>query len=465
MAPRIVVLCDGTWCGRETDTRTNIYLLARLFGVPITNLDSTDTYVRLADPAAPADRQVVARYRHGVGLGGGFLDYLFDAATASDLAEEVISAYRFIVDHYTPDHEIWMFGLSRGAYTVRSVAGLINNYGILNSKALGLTNDQTNRLCQEAYSLYKSRDPNNAPHAPDSLDFRQRNSWPLIGDEVPIGETPLKSPVRFMGLFDTVGSLGIPTFTGGLGLDYPEFYDDVVSSVVQNVCHLVSVHDRLWAFQPCLATRQDGKGGGIHEEWIPGCHYDLGRQRFRFWRSGGGLLERVINAISYIPIVGPGKTIEPNLVLSDFALGKMLEQIRQNDTDNILLPQSPSDVLTAMGSAIAPNPRGNARWGKDYLGSGDVYSNWLDYGPFGSRLGSLATRVFGSLAVWKVLADVRERVIPARNATVYPYGQPDKTLPDFQCLDQLGGITGGQVRRYPSQTAEAWARRTGTPWP
>lgn len=140
-----------------------------------------------------------------------------------------------------------------------------------------------------------------------------------------------------MGLFDTVGSLGIPTFTGGLGLNYPEFYDEVVSSAVQQVCHLVSIHDRLWAFQPCLARRKGGKRVGIHEEWIPGCHYDLGRQRFRFWRSGGGLLETFINAASYIPIVGPGRTVHPNLVLSDLALRKMLEQIRQHDTDNILL--------------------------------------------------------------------------------------------------------------------------------
>ncbi len=448
MAPRIVVLCDGTWCGRETATQTNIYRLAQLFRVPITNLDSTDTYVRLANPADPADRRVVARYRHGVGLGGGFLDYLFDGATASELAEEVISTYRFIVDHYTPDHEIWMFGLSRGAYTVRSVAGLINNYGILNPKALGLTDDQTNRLCQEAYSLYKSRDPNNAPHAPDSLDFRQRNSWPLTGDVGPL-QCP---PVRFMGLFDTVGSLGIPTFTGGLGLDYPEFYDDVVSSVVQNVCHLVSVHDRLWAFQPCLARRKDGNKGGIHEEWIPGCHYDLGRQRFRFWRSGAGLLERFINAISYIPLVGPGRTIQPNPVLSDFAFGKMLEQIRQNDTDNILIPESSSDVrLTALGS--------------DDRGSGDVYGNLLEYGPLGGRIGSLVTRILGQLAVWNVLLDLRERVIPSRNATVYRYGQPDKNLPDSQSLDKLADLTKGRERRYPSQTAESWAKRTGTPWP
>jgi hypothetical protein len=466
MAPRIVVLCDGTWCGRETDTRTNIYRLAKLFDVPITNLDSTDTYIRLADPADPPDRQVVARYRHGVGLGGTFLDYLFNAATASDLAEEVILTYRFIVDHYTPDHEIWMFGLSRGAYTVRSVAGLINNYGIINPKALGLTNDdQISRLCQEAYYLYKSRDPNNEPHAADSLNFRQRNSWPLIGDPVPAGETPPQPPVRFMGLFDTVGSLGIPTFTGGLGLNYPEFYDDVVSSVVQNVCHLVSVHDRLWVFQPCLARRKDGKKAGIHEEWLPGCHYDLGRQRFRFWRSGGGVLERFINFISYLPIIGLGKTVEPNLVLSDFALLRMLAQIEQNDTGNILLQESPPDVLTTLDSAIAPNSQGKNRQGKYYLGNGDVYGNLLDYGPFGSVLGSLATRILGRLAVWNVLFALRERVIPTGDATVYHYGQVDRNLPGSQRLDKLGDITEGQGGRYPSQTAESWAQRSGTPWP
>lgn len=42
MAPRIVVLCDGTWCGRETNTQTNIYLLAQILQVSITNLNPTD---------------------------------------------------------------------------------------------------------------------------------------------------------------------------------------------------------------------------------------------------------------------------------------------------------------------------------------------------------------------------------------------------------------------------------------
>ncbi|RGP53772.1 hypothetical protein FSPOR_12009 [Fusarium sporotrichioides] len=467
MAPRIVVLCDGTWCGRETNTKTNIYRLAQLFQVPIDNPNSTDTYFRQVNPADPPDRQIVARYRHGVGLGAGFLDYLFNGATASDLKEEVISAYQFIVDHYTPNHEIWMFGLSRGAYTVRSVAGLINNYGIIDRQRLGLDDAETYEICNEGYVLYKTRGPNNEPHGPESFNFRQRNSWPLVGDPVPPGAVPPQPPVRFMGLFDTVGSLGIPTFTGGLGLNYPQFYDDVVSSVVENVCHLVSVHDRLWAFQPCLARRTDGGAVGIHEEWLPGCHYDLGRQKFQFWRSGGGVFEKLVSIASYIPFFGQGRTVYPNLVLSDFALMKMLEQIWNNDTGRLLFQQPPPIVLANLNSAIRPVAPGHVipRILRSDLGDGDVYENILNYGPFGSPLGSLVTRYLGELAIWKVLFELRRRVIPAENATVYRYGQADMSLPGQQSLDRLGNITGDGGRRYSSRTAESWARRSGTPWP
>ncbi|KAK4126831.1 hypothetical protein N657DRAFT_640699 [Parathielavia appendiculata] len=449
MAPRIIVLCDGTWCGRETGTQTNIYRLARLFQVPISDLNSTHEYIRHPDPAVPANSQVVARYRHGVGLGGSFLDYLFNGATATDLAEEVISAYSFIVNHYTPSHEVWMFGLSRGAYTVRSVAGLINNYGIIDRVRLGLSDDQTRQLCEEAYYLYKCPDPDNRPHARDSIDFRRRNSWPLIGDAVP---GPLQPPVRFMGLFDTVGSLGIPTLTGGLGLNYPEFYDDRVSWAVRDVCHLVSVHDRLWAFQPCLARRTRGGRALIHEEWIPGCHYDLGRQRFRFWRSGGPLLERILSLISYIPIIGDGRTVEPNEVLSDLALWKMLQQVALHDAGGLLLQVPPLAALASLGSTI----------GTGNLGTGDVYGNIASYGPFGDRFGRSIARLLGHLAAWTVVFGTRDRVIPTGNATIYRYRQHDPQLPlVVNPIGDLGNISRGRDGRYPSETAESWALRSG----
>ncbi|KAK4182201.1 hypothetical protein QBC35DRAFT_510422 [Podospora australis] len=448
MAPRIVILADGTWCGRETNTKTNIYRLARLFELPIDNPNTTKDVILEANPGDALDRQVVARYRHGVGLGGTFLDYLFNGATASDLAAEVIATYKFIVDNHTDAYEIWMFGLSRGAYVVRAVAGLINNYGIINRKKLGLDDAQTEQMCRHAYYLYRSDRATTTPHCAESRAFRLKNSWPLIGDQEE-GQPAPRAPVRFMGLFDTVGSLGIPTLTGGLGLNWPEFHDDVVSSVVQDVCHLVSIHDRLWMFQPCLARRKEGREG-LHEEWIPGCHYDLGRQKFRFWRSGGGgVVEKLINAVSYLPIIGHGLTIEPNMVLSDFAFFKMLDHIRRHDDDGVLLPDHRMPVPV-------PHTR------KDQ-GSGDVYANIVSYG-LGSLVGPIVTRAFSHLALWNAIFDLRERMIPTADANVYRYRRPDTPL-HVPSLDQLADITEGPSRRYPSRTAESWAQWNGQQWP
>lgn len=58
-----------------------------------------------------------------------------------------------------------------------------------------------------------------------------------------------------MGLFDTVDSLGIPRLNTGVGFDWPEFYDQKISSEVEKVYHAISLHDRLWMFEPCLALR------------------------------------------------------------------------------------------------------------------------------------------------------------------------------------------------------------------
>jgi hypothetical protein len=71
---------------------------------------------------------IVAGYQEGVGLNRTFLEYIWDGATASAIGDECISVYKFIVENYTDEHEIWLFGFSRGAFTVRCVTGMINNY-------------------------------------------------------------------------------------------------------------------------------------------------------------------------------------------------------------------------------------------------------------------------------------------------------------------------------------------------
>lgn len=428
---RIVVLSDGTWCGRETDTQTNIYRLARLIGIPIDRPNSQDEYT-LNTPT------LHARYRHGVGLNSTFLDYLFNGVTAQDIATECISAYRFIVDNYTEDTEIWLFGLSRGAYTVRCVAGMINNCGIVRKCD---PDEDTDLLCKEVYRRYRSRYDVHRPDSEQSKAFRKRKSWPLIGDEDD-GEPRRRPPVRFMGLFDTVGSLGIPDFQWGVGLEWAAFYDDCVSSVVDQVGHFVSLHDRFFGFQPCLATRKDPALPGIHEEWLPGVHYDLGRQRFRFFRSGASWFERVLASWTYAT-----KVIEPNEALADLALLKMLRCIQQHDATGAIIPaaERKKAIQDLQHAMAAPHPA---------VGDGDVYANILAYGPFGHITWEIFKRVYRyAPSLSQTLLGLRDRLVPTDNARVYRFQEPDG---EVVAADSVADIAQVTPQRYPSETLRSW---------
>ncbi|KAF9385464.1 hypothetical protein CPB97_004772, partial [Podila verticillata] len=307
-----------------------------------------------ASPYHDTARDIRACYFPGVGLGGTFLEYLFNGATGSDIGRDCLDVYKYIVQHFTEDHEIWMFGLSRGAYTVRCVAGMINNCGILKRKTNN-NNDLTgeeNDLCNDVYKIYRSPDPEDRPDAQIIREFRTKASY-----NVP-------TPVKFMGLLDTVGSLGVPKLDAGVGLTFPEFYDQNVSSVVEKVYHALSIHDRLWCFQPCRALRDDKHRGNtnlqIHERWFPGCHYDIGRQKFRFLRDGQSWLERAASNISG-PLSG---VVKPNEVLADLVQKWMLECIKSN-SENTVIPNVDARINSLNGSMMAAN--------RD-IGSGDVYS-------------------------------------------------------------------------------------------
>ncbi|KAF9273420.1 hypothetical protein BGZ88_003823 [Linnemannia elongata] len=407
--PAVVVLCDGTWCGSETGTKTNISLLAEMIGIPT---DTPRHQLELLQQQQQQQQQWVQQEKHqwhqraqreqhkreqqeqpselpessnnrpdikacyfpGSGLRGTFPEYLFNGATGNDIARNCMEVYEYIVQHFTPEHEIWMFGLSRGAYTVRCVAGMINNCGILrrrdnNGNLLdqknngdGL-NDQERSLCKEVYRIYRSHDPVDHPEAPRSIAFKRRASYDVT------------TPVKFMGLFDTVGGLGIPYLNPGIGLTFNEFHDTKVSAVVEKVYHALSIHDRLWIFEPCYALpakhRIESKFE-IHESWFPGCHYDLGRQELRFFRSAGEGVEidELFGSLS--------KTIKPNQGFADLVLKWMLESMKDCGSTIILrIEEKIKELATRMKETATDR------------GSGDVYSNLFPYGPLGNQWESL----------------------------------------------------------------------------
>ncbi|KAL6411730.1 hypothetical protein AUP68_04104 [Ilyonectria robusta] len=436
---KLILLCDGTWCGKEAGTETNIHLLAKMVGIDV----DSELSIRNTNP-------VKARYADGVGLGSTFLHNLFECAVAVQINEECEAAYQYIVENYTPQFEIWMFGLSRGAYIVRSVAGMINNCGIIKptlDRHGNINRTITTMRCERVYKIYRCREEWAHPQSDDMKNFRIRNSHDV------------RTPVKFMGLFDTVGSLGIPELIGGEGLVWRDgFHDQSVSGVVEKVYHAVSLHDRLSAFRPCLVnrsvrSRRDPKFE-IHQKWFPGTHYDLGRQTFKFFRAGTSLPRAAVT----VPLNLLSGTVQPNTVLSDLVLKWMLESIQHEDPDGLVIPDINEEIQAVID---------RIRRGKD-VGSGDVYGHLLQYIPFGyvvrggyfmvggflpsvaRKFGETVQGLVGVKYIKDILVGCKPRCILRGTEDVYHYKDPDPSLGGLSIRD-LAQLTGG---RYPSTTYE-----------
>ncbi|KAH7381251.1 hypothetical protein DE146DRAFT_279674 [Phaeosphaeria sp. MPI-PUGE-AT-0046c] len=397
---RLVIFCDGTWVGRETKVAnappSNIRQLANMVGEveynETTVQESTVHPVRVHphvlsnhannfNPFASSTdtSNIIAGYQEGVGLNRTFLEYIWDGATASAIGEECISVYKFIVENYTSEHEIWLFGFSRGAFTVRCVAGMINNCGII-KRLPSYTDDEVQRLCYDIFRTYRSPLGQDKPHSTDCEHLK--------GDASHIWQ--VRRPIRFMGIIDTVGALGIPRLNAGIGFDWApfEFFDQNISSVVQEVYHAPALHDRLWTFQPCLVFPSPGPNAArITQRWFPGTHYDVGRMTFRFIRqSPANWIEGVLGAVPDLF----SRTIYPNEVLSDCVLRFMLQGIQAVD-DGTIVPDVESRI--ALLDARIANPAPGS------TGSGDIYGDVLNYAPGGVVIGSIqrVTRTFTSI--------------------------------------------------------------------
>lgn len=241
MSKSLVVCCDGTWdepAERHAGctTCTNVYKL----------------WSALAD----ADRLGAPQrtfYHEGVGTGGR-LDRVFGGAFGAGLAHNVCDCYRFLVLNYEPEDRIYLFGFSRGAYTARSLAGMIRNCGILTPENLG-------RL-GAAFRLYRDRGPEATPASQCAAAFRHRYAHEVH--------------IHFIGVWDTVGSMGIPVPIP-LWRPWWAFHDSDLSRTVANAFHALAIDERRGPFKPTLWTRHhEPPGQVLAQVWFAGCHRDVG---------------------------------------------------------------------------------------------------------------------------------------------------------------------------------------------
>jgi uncharacterized protein (DUF2235 family) len=225
---RIIVCCDGTWQSATSgldSTPSNVTRLSRSLARA-----GTDTNGKVW--------QQVVYYDPGVGTGTlGVIESQIQGNIGTGLDLNVISAYSFIALNYNDGDEIFCFGFSRGAYTARAVAGLITDIGICEPRSL--------QLFTEVYQLYqKNIDGTPFRQSQFYKEFtegkvnvkatealRQKNKGvttykaglETVWDIEPHGEifrADSTRRVKAVGVWDTVGALGVPDV---LGIDLSKY--------------------------------------------------------------------------------------------------------------------------------------------------------------------------------------------------------------------------------------------------
>lgn len=302
---RIAVFCDGTWNSSKIDETTSIYKLQNLLendpsrGQVCAYFTGIGTDKRFDKGAKKQGKLAKFFNKYGGGAFGWGLD------------DKVKQAYEFLCYAYRPGDEIYLFGFSRGAYTARSVAGMIRKCGLISEPSEALIND--------AFDLYRKGGPDNAPDQPHIMKERQRLSplfatserdvkWRGGGDIVKIS---------YVGVFDTVGARGMPpSILGPLATAWNsqyKFHDMALSSLVKSARHALAIDERRVFFVPAKWDNlddADGKTGlnngdsgplrPYQQMWFAGDHSVI----------GGSAPEQPLSAIALEWIVqGAGKLV------------------------------------------------------------------------------------------------------------------------------------------------------------
>ncbi|WP_298972451.1 DUF2235 domain-containing protein [uncultured Roseobacter sp.] len=245
----IAIFCDGTWNSARKGAATHV--------------------LRLSTACARSNRQKVL-YFEGVGTGTGmvsdvgrWISKVGGGLFGWGLNRNIKAAYLELCKTYQPGDKIMIFGFSRGAYTARSLVGMIRKCGILA--------DPTPANLRRAFSLYRWRGPQNGPDAPHIRAERRLLSPKFATSQTDVlarGDDSCLVRIAYLGVWDTVGALGIPeSVFGWLAARWNArytFHDTTLSHLVESARHAVALDERRVLFEPSLwdnLTGQDGNPG------------------------------------------------------------------------------------------------------------------------------------------------------------------------------------------------------------
>ena len=206
MSKRIVFCADGTW--QAPVNNTNVY---RLYNALTESADQ------------------VTFYDDGVGADATGLNRVLQGAFGEGLLQKIQDGYTKIAQVYEPGDEIFLFGFSRGAYTVRSLAGMIANCGLP-------TGAFSEDCVTQAFAAY--RDP--------------ANRASILAGLTACGLAA--ATIQMVGVWDTVGSLGIPAIFGGVDEKTYGFLDTNLHPDIGNAYQCLALDEKRAQFPATLWT-------------------------------------------------------------------------------------------------------------------------------------------------------------------------------------------------------------------
>lgn len=239
MAKRIIIGCDGTWSKFDDQAPTNLR-----------------RFIQLLKPTASDGTTQLIQYQEGIG--SRWFDKLPGGAFGAGIDDKIQAVYRFLCLNYTAGDELYLFGYSRGAYTVRSLGGLIDCVGLLSP-------EQTGQL-EAAYEIYRIQNDDKRKAA--AAAFRAEYQTQRI-------------PITLLGCWDTVGALGIPDLIPNLPIDYwankpYRFHNTRLSPLIQHALHVAALDEQQKVFSLTPMNLPEGSPTRLKQIWFPGEHSTVG---------------------------------------------------------------------------------------------------------------------------------------------------------------------------------------------
>lgn len=253
---RLILCSDGTWQTLDTPYPTNVVKIAQAI-----------------KPIADDGTLQILFYDSGIGTAPGQM--LSGGALGRGIDEKILNAYRFLCLNYCQEDgdEIYLFGFSRGSYTVRSLAGLVSHSGLLPRHRI--------RDSGAAYELYRNRDIKTRDD-PRAVEFRKEHEAQTVN-------------ITLLACWDTVGALGIPNLSKLLlhHLHLPEvlskldfgawddkryqFHNTTLNKVVQHALHAVAIDEHRELFDVTRMERNPKvPEQKLQQVWFPGEHGCVG---------------------------------------------------------------------------------------------------------------------------------------------------------------------------------------------